>query len=126
VGALDEALEEEGGDFFGATLLELVAAGECEEGLASLGDGGEENADFRHLGGAAAVFEGVEVAFGGAGAGAAASLAGLFSHRPGRASWAQTRRRIIHWDTSSLSVGLGNGRSKGEGAAGVAAGTGGS
>jgi hypothetical protein len=29
VGALDEALEEEGGDFFGAALLELVAAGEA-------------------------------------------------------------------------------------------------
>ncbi len=31
VGAVEEALEEEGGDVFGAALLELVAAGEGEE-----------------------------------------------------------------------------------------------
>ncbi len=40
-----EALEEEGGDLFGAALLEPVAAGEAEEGLAGLGGGGEEGAE---------------------------------------------------------------------------------
>ncbi len=68
-----EALEEEIGDLFGAALLELVAAGEAEEGLAGLGGGGEEGAELGELGGAAAVLEGVEVAGWGAGARAAAA-----------------------------------------------------
>ena len=72
-GALDEALEEEGGDLFGAALLELVAAGEAEEGVAGLRDGGEEGAELGELGGAAAVLEGVEVAGRGTGAGASAA-----------------------------------------------------
>ena len=59
----------------GAVVFELVAAGEVEEGLAGLGDGGEEEAELGELGGAAAVFEGVEVAGLGAGAGAAAASA---------------------------------------------------
>ncbi len=59
VGALDEALEEEGGDLFSAALLEPVAAGEAEEGLAGLGGGGEEGAEQGELGGASAVLEGV-------------------------------------------------------------------
>ncbi len=54
-GAVEEALEEEGGDLFGAALLKLVAAGEGEEGLAGLGDGGEEGAELGELGGASAV-----------------------------------------------------------------------
>ncbi len=41
VGAIEEALEEEGGDVFGAALLELVAAGEGEEGFA--GGGGRSS-----------------------------------------------------------------------------------
>ncbi len=81
MGALDEALEEEGGDLFGAALLELVAAGEAEEGFAGLGEGCEEGAELgpstrlriNSLGGAAAVLEGVEVAGWGAGAGASAA-----------------------------------------------------
>ena len=76
VGVLEEALEEEGGDVFGAALLELVAAGEGEEGLASLGDGGEEDAELGELCGASAVLEGVEVALGGAGAGSGAAPSG--------------------------------------------------
>ena len=73
VGAVEEALEEEGGELFGAALLELVAAGEGEEGLAGLGEGGEEGAELGELGGAAAVLEGVEVAGWGAGTGATAA-----------------------------------------------------
>ncbi len=83
-GAVEEALEEEGGDLFGAALLKLVAAGEGEEGAAGLGDGGEEGAELgpstrlriNSLGGAAAVLEGVEVAGRGAGAGASAAPSG--------------------------------------------------
>ncbi len=55
VGALEEAIEEEGGDVFGAALLELVAAGDGEEGLAGLGESGEEGAELGELGGTAAV-----------------------------------------------------------------------
>ncbi len=73
VGALDEALEEEGGDLFGAALLELVAAGEAEEGLAGLGGGGEEGAELGELCRAPPMLEGVEVAGWGAGAGASAA-----------------------------------------------------
>ncbi len=81
VGAVEEALEEEGGDVFGAALLELVAAGEGEEGLAGLGEGCEEGAELGELGGASAVLEGVEVAEGCAGAGAAAAAAEFLSRR---------------------------------------------
>ncbi len=84
VGAVEEALEEEGGELFGAALLKLVAAGEGEEGFAGLGKGGEEGAELgpstrlriNSLGGAAAVLEGVEVAGWGAGAGASAATTG--------------------------------------------------
>jgi len=75
-GVLEEAGEEEGGDLVGAALLDLVASGEGEEGVADLRVGGEEEAELGELGGAAAVLEGVEVAAGCAGAGAAASFAG--------------------------------------------------
>ncbi len=44
-----------------------------EEGLSSLGDGGEDEAEVGELSGAAAVLEGVEVAGLAAGAGAAAA-----------------------------------------------------
>ncbi len=84
VGALDEALEEESGDLFGAALLEPVAAGEAEEGLAGLGGGGEEGAEQGELGGASAVLEGVEVAGWRAGAGASAATTAwtvVISHR---------------------------------------------
>ena len=105
VSVLEEALEEEGGDVFGAALLKLVAAGEGEEGppedgqaVAGLGDGGEEEAELgpsttlriNSLGGATSVLEGppedgqaVEVAPGcsGAGAGAAAARRALFGGR---------------------------------------------
>ncbi len=86
MGALDEALEEESGDLFGAALLEPVAAGEAEEGLAGLRRGGEEGAEQGELGGASAVLEGVEVAGWGAGAGASAATAGFLRRRPRRAS----------------------------------------
>ncbi len=90
MGALDEALEEEGGDLFGAALLEPVAAGEAEEGFAGLRGGGEEGAEQGELGGATAVLEGVEVAGWGAGAGASAAPSTawtvVISHRPRRAS----------------------------------------
>ena len=89
-GAVEEALEEEGGDVFGAALLELVAAGEGEEGLAGLGEGGEEGAELGELGGAAAVFEGVEVAGWGAGAGAPAAPTGFFGPR-----WSLMGRRWV-------------------------------
>jgi len=75
-GVLEEAGEEEGGDLVGAALLDLVASGEGEEGVADLRVGGEEEAELGELGGAAAVLEGVEVAAGGAGAGAWAAPAG--------------------------------------------------
>ncbi len=93
VGTAEEALEEEGGEVFGAALLELVAAGEGEEGLAGLGDGGEEGAELGELGGASAVLEGVEVAGWGAGAGASAAPTGTrtvaFGHR-----WTQISHRL--------------------------------
>jgi hypothetical protein len=75
-GVLEEAGEEEGGDLVGAALLDLVALGEGEEGVADSRVGSEEEAELGELGGAAAVLEGVEVAARCAGAGAAASLAG--------------------------------------------------
>ncbi len=81
VSALDEALEEEGGDVFGTALLELVAAGEGEEGFAGLGEGGEKGAELGELGGAAAVLEGVEGAGRGAGAGASAAPTAFLSRR---------------------------------------------
>ncbi len=81
VGAVEEALEKEGGEFFGAALLKLVAAGEGEEGFAGLGEGGEEGAELGELGGATAVLEGVEVAGWGAGAGASAATTGRFFSR---------------------------------------------
>ena len=84
-GAVEEALEEDGGEVFGAALLKLVAAGEGEEGFTGLGDGGEDGAELGELGGAAAVLEGVEVAGRGTGAGASAAPAGtrtvVFGHR---------------------------------------------
>ncbi len=81
VGSLDEALEEEGGDLFGAALLEPVTAGEAEEGLAGLGGGGEEDAELGELGGAPPMFEGVEVAGGCSGAGATAAPSTFFGRR---------------------------------------------
>ena len=48
--ALNDAGEEEGGDFLGAALLEPVAAGHGEEGGAGLRDGGEDGAELGELG----------------------------------------------------------------------------
>ena len=73
MGALDHAAEEEDGDLFGFALFGAVAAGEVQEGAAGFGDVGEDGAELCELGGAMAVFEGVEVASGGAGAGASAA-----------------------------------------------------
>lgn len=72
-GVLDDAAEEEGGDFFRFALAGAVAAGEVEKGATGLRDPGEDGAELGELGGAAAVLEGVEVASGGAGAGAPAA-----------------------------------------------------
>jgi len=88
VSVLKEALEEEGGDLFGATLLELVAAGEGEEGVAGLGDGGEEGAELGELGRAAAVLQRIEVATWGTGAGPGAASA-ILGHR-----WTQMGHRL--------------------------------
>jgi hypothetical protein len=92
---LDDAAEEEDGDLFGAALFEAVAAGEVQEGAAGLRDAGEDGAEPGELGGASAVFEGVEVAPGsaGAGAGAAPSLrAGGW--RLGAGGWRHGRLRL--------------------------------
>jgi len=122
VGVLEEAREEEGGDVFGAALLDpsamlrtgLVTAGEGEEGLAGLGDGGEEDAELgpsttlriNSLSRPPPVLQRIEVAFGGTGAGAAAaSAAGL------RAFGTDNRR--AHGDTSRVRVELRGERSKG-------------
>ena len=77
VSVLKEALEEEGGDLFGATLLELVAAGE-----------GEEGAELGELGRAAAVLQRIEVATWGTGAGPGAASA-ILGHR-----WTQMGHRL--------------------------------
>ena len=80
-GVVVELDEELGGDFQGACVLHVVAAGEGEEGVADAGVGGEDDADGGELFGAAAVLEGVEVASGSAGAGAAATAGlGVFVH----------------------------------------------
>ena len=47
---LEEAGEEEGGDLVGAALLDLVAAGEGEEGVADFRVGSEEEAELGELG----------------------------------------------------------------------------
>lgn len=80
-GVLEEAGEEEGGDVFRPSLLQLVAAGELQEGLAGLGDGGQERAQLGELAGAGAMFEGVEVAAGRAGATARPTTPRFFGHR---------------------------------------------
>ncbi len=108
-GAVEEALEEEGGEVFGAALLKLVTAGEGEEGFASLGDGGEEGAELGELGGAAAVLEGVEVAGWGAGR--------PYGNADGWGGTGSLRRCSGQaWGTSSPRVAVRGERSKGEGA----------
>jgi hypothetical protein len=72
-GAFHHRFEETGGDLLRLALLEVVAAGEVQEGLVGLRDGGEEEAELGELGGATAVFEGVEVAGLTAAAGAVAA-----------------------------------------------------
>ncbi len=72
-GVLVEADDEVGGDFLGSAVVGLPAAGEGEEGLDGPGRGGDEGADGGELLRVASVLEGVEVAAGGASAGAAAA-----------------------------------------------------
>jgi len=96
VGVLEEALEEEGGDVFGSALLELVAAGECEEGVAGLGDGGEEDAELGELGRPPAVLEGVEVAGWGAGAGSGAAPSARLRAGTAGAGTVVIGRRWVH------------------------------
>ncbi len=55
VGTVHHAGEEERCHFLRLALLELVTAGEGEEGFAGRGEGGEEGAELGKLGGAAAV-----------------------------------------------------------------------
>jgi hypothetical protein len=74
VGALEEGGDEGGGDLLGFAVLELVLFAHGEEGGADGWVLGEEGADGGKLTGAEAVLEAVEVAFGGACAGAAAAV----------------------------------------------------
>jgi hypothetical protein len=71
-----------GGEFVGFHLFDLMSPGELKKGLTGDGALRERGADLGELARAAAVFEGVEVAFGGAGAGAFSSSA--FRLRLGR------------------------------------------
>jgi hypothetical protein len=80
----EDVLEEVVGELVGSGLLDALLGGEAEEGRAHEGAGGEEGGDFGELAGAAAVFEGVEVAFGCAGSPAGAGFGparGGLSHR---------------------------------------------
>ena len=61
-GVDDEADHQVRGDFLGAEVLQVVAAGEGKEAVADGGVGGEDGADGGELLGAAAVLEGVGVA----------------------------------------------------------------
>ncbi len=70
-----EADEDVRGDLLGVLLFHLVAAGDVEEGLADFRAGGEDEAQLGELAGAPAMLEGVKVASGCAGAGAAAAAA---------------------------------------------------
>jgi len=74
VGALEEGGDECGGDLLGFSVLEFMFLAHGEEGLADGWVLGEEGADGGELPRAEAVFEAVEVAFGRACAGAAASV----------------------------------------------------
>ena len=71
----DDLADEVGGEFVGFHLFDLMSPGELKKGFTGGGASGERGADLGELAGAAAVFEGVEVAFGGAGAGAFSSSA---------------------------------------------------
>ena len=68
-GAFHHCVQETGGDLLRLALLEVVTAGEAQEGLPGLRHGGEEEAELGELGGATAVLEGVEVAGFAPGAG---------------------------------------------------------
>ena len=84
-----EAGDERGGDFLGAAVPGVAAAGECEEGGPGARVGGDDGADLGELAGAAAVLEGVEVAAGRAGTGAAATSGtfGAAGGMPGMGWW---------------------------------------
>lgn len=77
-GAFHHCPQEMGGDLLRLALLELVTAGEVEEGLPGFRHGGEEEAELGELGGATAVLEGVKVARFGAGAGTTAAAPARF------------------------------------------------
>jgi hypothetical protein len=70
VGFFDDAGVELDGGFDGVFLHGLQAAGEVEQRLTRPGVEGEERAEPGELGRPAAVFEGVQVSLGRAGAGA--------------------------------------------------------
>jgi hypothetical protein len=75
-GGAEQIGEEGDGDGAGAGLLAALAAGEASEGFAGLRDEGEGYGELLDLAGVLPVPEGVEVALGGAGAGAAAAPSG--------------------------------------------------
>jgi len=61
-GAFHHCVQETGGDLLRLAFLEVVTAGEAQEGLPGFRHGGEEEAELGELGGATAMFQGVEVA----------------------------------------------------------------
>ncbi len=69
----EEVGEELDGDVAGLGLLAAVASHETGQALAGLRDDGQGDGELLELAGVGAVLEGVEVAPGGAGAGAAAA-----------------------------------------------------
>lgn len=69
-GGAEEVCQEGDGDGAGAGLLAAVAAGEASEGFTGVRDEGEGEGELLYLAGVLPVLEGVEVAFGGACAGA--------------------------------------------------------
>jgi hypothetical protein len=75
-GGLEEVGEDGDGDGAGLGLLTALALHEADEGFAGVRDEGKGEAELFYLAGGLAVFEGVKVAFGGAGTGASAAAAG--------------------------------------------------
>ena len=69
---MEEVGEEEMAGLGGGAALTALAAGELDEGTLDGGQEGEGNGELAELGRVAAVFEGVEVALGGASAVSAA------------------------------------------------------
>jgi hypothetical protein len=90
-GALKDAGEDVGGTCLGEALLAALAEADLGEGVADLGDLGEDLGEAALAGRVFAVLEGVLVAFGGACAGAAAApvASGGLGHR------ARRRRPVV-------------------------------